>query len=109
MLLTTTSTIQGNITIDYIGVITGEAVLGVNMFKDIQAQARDIVGGRVASYEKEFATAREIALSELQAVATLLGANAVIGISIDYDTLSSSSMLMVTATGTAVNYTQYAR
>lgn len=109
MLLTTTSTIEGNVDIEYIGIITGEAVLGVNMFKDIQAQARDIIGGRVWSYEKEFATAREIALSELQAAATLLGANAVIGVSIDYDTLSSGSMLMVTATGTAVNYTKYAR
>lgn len=103
MLVTTTHTLQGREIADYKGIVTGEAILGANIFKDLFAGIRDIVGGRSAAYEEELGKAREIALHELQQRAAHLGANAVIGVDLDYETVGQSgSMLMVSATGTAV-------
>ena len=102
MLITTTNTIQGK-DLDYKGLVTGEAILGANLFKDIFAGIRDIVGGRSAAYEEELAKARQIALDEMSARAQALGGNAVIGVDLDYETVGQNgSMLMVSATGTAV-------
>jgi len=103
MIVTTTSSLQGREISDYKGLVTGEAILGANLFKDIFAGIRDIVGGRSGAYEDELAKARTIALQEMQAQAQSMGANAVIGVDIDYETVGQNgSMLMVTATGTAV-------
>lgn len=103
MLVTTTNTIQGREIADYHGIVTGEAILGANVFKDLFAGIRDIVGGRSGAYEEELMRARTIALDELKARANELGANAVIGVDLDYETIGSNgSMLMVSATGTAV-------
>ena len=104
MLVTTTSTLQNREIADYHGVVTSEAILGANIFKDLFAGIRDIVGGRSAAYEEELMRAREIAMEEMQARAERLGANAVIGVDIDYETVGQNgSMLMVSATGTAVS------
>ncbi|GGB40747.1 UPF0145 protein [Roseibium aquae] len=103
MIVTTTSSLQDREIIDYKGLVTGEAILGANLFKDLFAGIRDIVGGRSGAYEQELAKARRIALEEMQAQAESLGANAVIGVDLDYETVGQNgSMLMVTATGTAV-------
>ncbi len=103
MLTTTTNTLQGREISDYKGLVNGEAILGANLFKDLFAGIRDIVGGRSGAYEEELAKARQIAISEMQAQAQSMGANAVIGVDIDYETVGQNgSMLMVTATGTAV-------
>ncbi|MEP3045220.1 MAG: heavy metal-binding domain-containing protein [Roseibium sp.] len=102
MLVTTTNTLQGK-DIDYKGLVTGEAILGANLFKDIFAGIRDIVGGRSAAYEEELAKARQIAVDEMCSRAKALGGNAVIGVDLDYETVGQNgSMLMVSATGTAV-------
>jgi len=103
MIVTTTATLQGRDIDDYKGVVTGEAILGANIFKDLFAGIRDIVGGRSAAYEEELARARQIAMHEMQEQARAMGANAVIGVDLDYETVgTNSSMLMVSATGTAV-------
>ncbi|WP_067224695.1 heavy metal-binding domain-containing protein [Stappia indica] len=103
MLVTTTATLQNREIADYRGIVTGEAILGANIFKDLFAGIRDIVGGRSAAYEEELARARQIALEEMQQRAAQLGANAVIGVDLDYETVGQNgSMLMVSATGTAV-------
>lgn len=103
MIVTTTPSIEGRKIVDYYGIVAGEAILGANMFRDLFASVRDIVGGRSGSYEQVLATARQTALADLQAQAQELGANAVVGVDIDYETVGSSgSMLMVTASGTAV-------
>jgi uncharacterized protein YbjQ (UPF0145 family) len=103
MLTTTTSSLQGHEIVEYKGIVTGEAILGANIFRDLFAHVRDIVGGRSGAYEKVLRGAREQALSEMQAYAAEIGANAVIGVDLDYETVGSNgSMLMVTATGTAV-------
>jgi len=103
MLVTTTPGIEGKKIVKYCGVIAGEAILGANVFKDLFASVRDIVGGRSATYEKELQRAREIAITELQERAALLGANAVVGVDLDYEVLGQgNSMLMVSASGTAV-------
>jgi len=105
MLLTTTNTIEGHAITEYKGVITGEAIIGANLFKDIFASITDLVGGRSGSYERVLREAKEEAMQELQLNAQRLGANAVVGIDLDYETIGqSSSMLMVTASGTAVIY-----
>ncbi len=101
MLITTTTTLQNKNIKRYLGVVTGEAILGANIFKDFFAGIRDIVGGRSAAYEKELRRAKEIAMTEMQQEAKRLGANAVIGIDLDYETIGNS-MLMVSASGTAV-------
>lgn len=103
MLVSTTPTIEGKHITKYCGVIAGEAILGANIFKDLFAGIRDLVGGRSSTYERELQHAREIALKELQERAQELGANAVVGVDIDYEVLgSNSSMLMVSVSGTAV-------
>ncbi len=105
MIMTTTSTLQDKTVTDYRGIVTGEAILGANIFKDLFAGIRDIVGGRSGAYEKELAKARSIAMQEMQERAEAIGANAIIGIDLDYETVSVGSgggMLMVTASGTAV-------
>jgi len=87
----------------YCGIVTGEAILGANLFKDLFAGIRDLVGGRSATYERELQNAREIALKEMQDTAAQLGANAVVGVDIDYEVLGQNNgMLMVAASGTAV-------
>lgn len=103
MQFTTTPSIDGKRVTKYCGVIAGEAILGANLFKDLFAGIRDLVGGRSATYEKELQRAREIALEELRQRAQDLGANAVIGIDIDYEIMGKDNgMLMVSASGTAV-------
>jgi len=103
MLHSTTPTIEGNPIRTYHGVVTGEAIVGANIFRDFFAGIRDIVGGRSAAYEKELAKARKIAFAEMTEQAQSLGANAIVGIDIDYETVGESgSMLMVAVSGTAV-------
>lgn len=103
MIATTTPTIEGKRIIDYLGIVTGEAIMGANMFRDMFAGIRDIVGGRSGAYEKELRKAREIAFQELEDSAKDLGANAVVGIDIDYEVLGEKNgMLMVSVSGTAV-------
>ncbi len=103
MLVTTTNTVEGRRIVEYKGLVAGEAILGANLFKDLFASIRDIVGGRSGAYEKVLNDARETAISELTARASALGANAVIGVDIDYETIGANgSMLMVSASGTAV-------
>lgn len=103
MILSTTSTLDGHKITAYLGLVSGEAILGANIFKDFFAGIRDIVGGRSAAYEAELRKAKEIALAEMQAEAQRLGANAVIGVDLDYENLGAQGgMLMVCASGTAV-------
>lgn len=103
MLLTTTPSVEGKTVTRYCGVVAGEAILGANLFKDLFAGIRDLVGGRSGTYERELQKARDIALQELQDRARELGANAVVGIDLDYEVIGQNgSMLMVTASGTAV-------
>jgi uncharacterized protein YbjQ (UPF0145 family) len=101
MIITTTPSVEGRPIRDYMGIVTGEAILGANLFKDFGASIRDVVGGRSAGYEKDLKKARETALAEMQEVAEALGANAIVGVDLDYETLKGT-MLMVTASGTAV-------
>jgi uncharacterized protein YbjQ (UPF0145 family) len=104
MLLTTTSTIEGK-QLQYLGIVTGEAILGANIFKDFFAGIRDIVGGRSAAYEGELRKAKDLAMSEMEQQAAQMGANAVIGVDLDYETIqigSGGGMMMVSASGTAV-------
>jgi len=103
MIQTTTPGIEGKQIRDYHGVVTGEAILGANIFKDIFASIRDIVGGRSAAYEAELQKARTIAFEEMSQKALDMGANAIVGIDIDYETVGAQGgMLMVTVSGTAV-------
>jgi len=103
MILSTTHTIDGSPVHEYLGIVTGEAILGANIVRDFFAGIRDIVGGRSAAYEQELRKARDIALQEMSANAVGRGANAVIGIDVDYETVGQSgSMLMVSVSGTAV-------
>jgi uncharacterized protein YbjQ (UPF0145 family) len=103
MIHSTTPTIEGRSISRYYGVVTGEAILGANLFKDFFAGIRDIVGGRSAAYEKELKRAREIAFEELTQQARELGANAIVSIDIDYETVGAEGgMLMVSVSGTAV-------
>ena len=103
MILTTTNSVEGRPAREYLGVVTGETIIGANFIKDFFAGIRDIVGGRSGSYEKVLREAKDSALREMEERARRLGADAVIGIDLDYETVgSSSSMLMVTCSGTAV-------
>jgi len=102
MLLTTTNNIEGKRILKYHGLVSGEAILGANIFKDFFAGIRDIVGGRSSAYEKELRAAKDIAIEEMKNEAINMGGNAVIAIDLDYETLGQGSMLMVTASGTAV-------
>jgi uncharacterized protein YbjQ (UPF0145 family) len=104
MLVITTPNIEGKKIIKYIGLVSGEAIMGANIFKDFFAGIRDIVGGRSAAYEKELRTAKEIAVEEMAQQAQSLGGNAVVGVDLDYETIGGGggNMLMVSASGTAV-------
>ena len=103
MLATTTPTIEGKRITKYYMNVTGETIIGANLFRDFFASIRDIVGGRSGSYEEVLRQAKDTALREMQDQAALLGANAVVGVDLDYETVGDSgSMLMVTASGTAV-------
>ncbi len=103
MILSTTSGIDGKKAVKYLGLVSGNAILGANIFRDFFASIRDIVGGRSAAYEAELRKAKDIALSEMREQARQLGANAIVGIDLDYETIgANSSMLMVSASGTAV-------
>lgn len=105
MLLTTTNTIEGKEITQYYGIVSGETIIGANVFRDFFAGIRDIVGGRAGSYETVLREAKETALREMSDQAARMGANAVIGIDLDYETVGASgSMLMVTAAGTAVRF-----
>jgi len=103
MVVTTTPSVEGKRISRYCGVVAGEAILGANLFKDLFAGIRDLVGGRSATYERELQRARDIAMQELQQRAQELGANAVVGVDLDYEVLGQGNgMLMVSASGTAV-------
>ena len=105
MLLTTTNTLETHTIKEYIGIVTGETIIGANIFKDFFAGIRDIVGGRSGSYESVLREAKDIALKEMKEEAQRLGASAVIGIDLDYETVGAKGgMLMVTASGTAVKF-----
>jgi uncharacterized protein YbjQ (UPF0145 family) len=101
MLISTTPTVEGKPIREYLGIVTGEAILGANVFKDLFASITDIVGGRSAAYEKELHKAREIAFGEVKERAADLGANAVVGIDLDFEVIRAG-MLMVAVSGTAV-------
>ena len=103
VIVTTTHTIEGRPIQDYLGIVTGEVIVGANLFRDLFANIRDIVGGRSGSYERILADARTQAIEEIQAEAASRGANAVVGIDLDYEVIGETgSMLMVSASGTAV-------
>jgi len=103
MLLTTTPTLEGRPIRQYHGVVTGEAIIGANIFKDMFASIRNVVGGRAGAYESTLADAREEAMEEMSEIAAKLGANAIVGIDIDYEVLGADNgMLMVCVSGTAV-------
>ena len=103
MILTTTPTIEGRKIVEYKGVVFGEVIVGVNFIKDVAASLRDFFGGRSNTYEKELIAARDTAMNELKTRAMALGADAVVGIDIDYEVLGQNSgMMMVTVSGTAV-------
>jgi uncharacterized protein YbjQ (UPF0145 family) len=103
MLITTTSAVDGHPITKYLGVVTGEAIIGANVFRDMFAAVRDIVGGRSATYERGLAEARQVALSEMSTRAQELGATAIVGVDFDYEVLGQNNgMLMVAVSGTAV-------
>lgn len=105
VILTTTNGIDGKPVKDYLGIVTGETIIGANIFKDFFAGIRDIVGGRSGSYEKVLREAKDTALKEMTDQAMRLGADAVIGVDLDYETVGAhGGMLMVTASGTAVRF-----
>ncbi|MBE5107900.1 heavy metal-binding domain-containing protein [Bacillus thuringiensis] len=101
MIVTTTNTIQGKEIIDYIGIVNGEAIMGANIVRDIFASVRDVVGGRSGAYESKLKEARDIAMEEMKQIATQKGANAIVGIDVDYEVIRDG-MLMVAISGTAV-------
>ena len=103
MLLTTTPTIEGRRVHDYLGIVSGEAIIGANIFKDLFASIRDVVGGRAAAYEQTLTEAKDMAMAEMQQRAEQLGADAILSIDLDYEVLGKNNgMLMVSASGTAV-------
>ena len=104
MIVTTTAVLEGQQVSQYLGIVTGEAIMGANVFRDFFAGIRDVVGGRSGAYEKELTRARDIALAEMEQRAARLGANAVLGVDIDYETINTGNgtMLMVSTSGTAV-------
>ena len=101
MIITTTNNVEGHNVLEYMGIVSGEAIIGANVFRDFFASIRDIVGGRAASYEEVLREAKDSALREMEEKAAALGANAVIGVDLDYETVGGS-MLMVPSAGTAV-------
>ena len=105
MIITTTHTIEGKKIVQYFGVVAGEAIIGANIFRDFFASIRDIVGGRSAAYEKELRKAKDAALAEMAELAEQMGANAVVGVDLDYNVIGQS-MMMVSANGTAVKFVE---
>lgn len=101
MIITTTNTIEGRSITQYLGIVTGETIIGANLFRDLFASVRDVVGGRSGAYEEVLREAKDTAISEMQQKAVALGADAVVGIDLDYETIRNG-MLMVTVSGTAV-------
>lgn len=101
MIVTTTPSVEGQRIARYHGIVTGEAILGANIFRDLFAAVRDVVGGRSAAYEQELSRARETALREMEERAAQMGANAIVGVDLDYEVINN--MLMVSASGTAVS------
>jgi uncharacterized protein YbjQ (UPF0145 family) len=106
MLITTTPTLEGKTITKYLGLVSGEAIMGADIFKDLFASIRNIVGGRSEAYEKELRRAKQLAVEEMEREAGALGANAVVGVDLDYETINmgNGNMLMVSASGTAVRY-----
>lgn len=103
MITVTTHTLDGHPIQEYIGIVAGETIIGANVFKDIAASIRDIVGGRSGAYEKTVVEARQTAIAEMQSRAQQMGANAIVGVRVDFETVGNSgSMLMIQVTGTAV-------
>lgn len=103
MILTTTPSIEGKRITQYLGIVTGETIVGANIFRDVMAGIRDIVGGRSGAYENAFREARQMAFAEMEQEAAELGANAVVGIDVDIETVGAQGgMLMVSISGTAV-------
>jgi len=103
MLITTTNSVEGKKIEAYYGIVIGEAIMGANLFKDLFASVRDIVGGRSGAYEEELTKARRVAFDEIQREAMMLGANAIVGVDLDYEVVGQKgSMLMVSISGTAV-------
>lgn len=103
MIITTTPSVDGHAISEYCGIVNGEAILGANLFRDLFANIRDMVGGRSGAYEEELGKARRIAMAEMQEAAERLGASAVVGVDLDYEVVGQGgSMLMVSASGTAV-------
>ena len=105
MIVTTTNNVEGRAVREYLGIVSGEAILGANIFRDIFAGIRDVVGGRSGAYEQELRKARDIPVAEMSEAAQQLGADAVVGVDIDYETIelgNHGGMMMVTAAGTAV-------
>jgi uncharacterized protein YbjQ (UPF0145 family) len=102
MLMTTTSTLDGIAIKKYLGVVTGETIMGANIIRDLVASIRDIVGGRSTEYEQSLVEAKTIAMAEMEQMAEKMGANAIIGIDLDYETVGQGTMLMVSVSGTAV-------
>ncbi|GGZ34461.1 MULTISPECIES: heavy metal-binding domain-containing protein [Asticcacaulis] len=102
IILTTTNTVEGRPVEAYLGIVTGEAILGANIFRDLFAGIRDIIGGRSGSYEKVLRQARDAALKEMQIEAEKLGGTAILSVDIDYQTVGQGTMLMVSCSGTAV-------
>ncbi len=101
MLVSTTPSVEGKKIVKYLGIVSGEAIMGADVFRDLFAGIRDIVGGRAAAYEEELRKAKEIAINEMIEEARKLGANAILSVDLDYETIGKS-MLMVSASGTAV-------
>jgi uncharacterized protein YbjQ (UPF0145 family) len=105
LIVTTTNGVDGKIANQYLGIVTGETIIGANIFKDFFAGIRDIVGGRSGSYERVLREAKDTALAEMEEMALKMGADAVIGVDLDYETVGANGgMLMVTASGTAVKF-----
>jgi len=104
MIITTTPNIEGSRIAEYLGLVNGETIMGANIFADIFAGIRNVIGGRSGAYEKELRKAKEIAIKEMEQEAVQLGADAIVGVDLDYETITSDqgSMLMVIASGTAI-------
>jgi len=103
MLITTTPSVEGKTIARYLGVVCGEAIVGANVFRDIFAKVRDIVGGRAAGYERALGDAKQMAMDDMTAAAATLGAGAIVGVDLDYEAIGGS-MLMVSVNGTAVAF-----
>ena len=102
MISVTTPSLENGVIIEYKGIVTGEVVAGINFLKDFGASIRNIVGGRTAGYEEEIIAAKNDAIREMETRATQMGANAVVGVKVDYESFGNAGMVMVIATGTAV-------